>query len=126
MDRLYVDTKSKKALITLQIPKFTRSVRLNNSANEKFLENPAVTEMLDKSYVLYQAYKSNINSSLRPRQNRGLIVGASQDDPAITARKKQLVKDDALLSEDDETKEGKKPVKYSFTMSYGRVNGRRA
>ena len=126
LDRLYIDCKSKRTRITLQVPGFTHEFTLDNSANEKFLQNPEVISALNKSYVLHQGYRSNINPSVIPQQNGAVIAGTSKDDYAITARKKQSVKVYAPLSEDNKTKEGREPVKYSLTIPYGRVNKEKA
>jgi len=115
LDRLYIDSQKKEVLITLRIPEFNHSVKIGTPLDEKFFKSPIVAGVLDKEYVLYRAYQLEGSTA---------IEQSSIDQCSIKTQNTKPVKGYTRLSKDEETKKGQKPVKYSFTIPYSRVNGR--
>ncbi len=105
LDDLYVDCRKKEVLVSLHIPEFNHNIKLSKHPidNKKFLKRPAVVRVLDKAYRSYQAYKNN-GTAFIPEQTQSRVIAQSSYNNCTIAT------------------QNKKPVKYSFTINYGRTN----
>ncbi|MDA2933543.1 recombinase family protein [Acidobacteria bacterium AH-259-D05] len=103
LDDLYVDCRRKEVLVSLKIPEFSHNIKLSNPPidNEKFFKRPAVGRILDKAYVLYQAYKHNGNGSDLLQTKSFVIAQSPKNHRSITNQNTQ-------------------PVKYIFRVAYGK------